>query len=465
VRTISGQPILTVSEMRAAEETAVQAGATLMDLMRAAGEAVGEQTRRMASGAPVLILCGPGNNGGDGYIAAAALAKAGHSVRVAASAEPRTDLAKAAYATWNREVEALGDADPAPIVVDALFGIGPTRAVPPEIDAALRRLLPAAKFRIAVDVPSGVGADDASVPDYLSGAASFDLTLAVGALKPAHVLQPGGSACGEVRIVDIGLPPIASTTLVIAPALWGSPKPTDHKYTRGMVAIVAGDLEGAARLAATAALRAGAGYAAIFGRSGAGGADAVVHRGLSPEALRDPRIGAIVIGPGLGRDAAARQWLQRVIADDAAALVIDGDALHLLELHSLRGRKNPVVLTPHAGEFSALFGDGGGSQIDRTRDAARRSGCIVVFKGATTVISDAQTAIVSPNGSGWLSTAGTGDVLAGAIAAAVAGRKDADTLQSAADGVWLHAQAARFAGTAFIADDLANALSTARGRT
>lgn len=461
MRRIAGQPILTIAQMHAAEQAAVRAGTSLADLMQAAGEAVGEQVRRLAAGAPVLILCGPGNNGGDGYLAAAALARAGHPVRVAASGEPRTDLATAARAGWTGPVETLAEATSAPILVDALFGIGPARPLPADIDAALRRLLPAASFRIAVDVPSGMGTDEATLPAYLSGSDAFELTLAISALKPAHVLQAAGAACGTVRILEIGLPQCEASVRVIAPMRRPPPGPQDHKYTRGMVAVVAGPMAGAARLAATAALHAGAGYAAIYGGSGSGGPDALVQRELSADALRDPRIGAIVIGPGLGRDARARKWLKQVIDDDAASLVIDGDALHLLDPEAIVGREKPVVLTPHASEFTALFGEGDGSQIDRTRAAARRTGATMVFKGATTVIASGDAVVVSPNGSGWLSTAGTGDVLAGAIAAMVAGRRDRDALDNAADGVWLHAEAARRAGKAFIADDLARALSAA----
>jgi hydroxyethylthiazole kinase-like uncharacterized protein yjeF len=228
-----------------------------------------------------------------------------------------------------------------------------------------------------------------------------------------------------------------------------------------MVAVVVGAMEGAARLAGIAALRSGAGYVALYGDSGRGGPDALVHRPYDPEALSDPRIGAILIGPGLGRDDDARQRLKRLVCADDHALVIDGDALQLLDPDTLASRRHPVILTPHAGEFKALFGDGAGSLLDRARAAAKRTGAVVVLKGPTTIVAAPARTIVHPRDNPWLSTAGTGDVLAGAIAAQLA-HAGTDPLAAASAGVWLHAQAARRLGASFIADDLANALTPVR---
>jgi hydroxyethylthiazole kinase-like uncharacterized protein yjeF len=457
---IDGAPILTAAAMRAAEEAAVAAGTSLEALMARAGAGVAQAARRLACAQEVLVLCGPGNNGGDGYVAASELLRFGHRVRVAAVGEPRSDLAARAAQRWGDPVEAIEQARPAPVIVDAVFGTGLTRELDARLDADLERLVGAAGLSIAVDLPSGVETDSGELRTMRRSATS--LTLALGALKPAHVLQPAATLCGTTRLLDIGLPPLtnASTRVIARPAL-PIPGPADHKYSRGMVAVVAGSMEGAARLAGAAALRAGAGYAALFGGCGHGGPDALVHRGWSPEALRDSRVGAIVIGPGLGRDEAAQERLATVLQGDSAPLVIDGDALHLIDLEEVRARRHPCVLTPHEGEFRAAFGEVDGSAIDRARWAAERCGAVMVLKGSTTVISDGERTVVSPGGSPWLSTAGTGDVLAGAIGAMLA-RSGPSAFEAACAGVWLHAEAARIAGASFIADDLVVALSQAR---
>ena len=485
---IEGQPILTAAQMRAAEARAAPTRDAMYALMERAGAGVAEAVRRLAAGAEALILCGPGNNGGDGYVAARILLEAGHPVRVAALGEPATDLARRARQGWTGPVEGLEGAVPAEMLVDALFGTGLARPLAPDVDAALARLLARSRFAIAVDVPSGVDADTGDLPwrsdplqpdrrqaGYLRPhGRAFDLTLALGAAKSAHVLQPATAPCGAVRLIDIGLPaPERAMPYHLLDPLWGNdhvmarpalapPGPTDHKYTRGMVAVVAGVMEGAARLAAIASLRAGAGYAALFGGSGQGGPDALVHRAWSADALCDPRIGAIVVGPGLGRNAIARERLAAVLATDTASVVVDGDALHLLDAGSLHGRQRRAVLTPHEGEFQAMFPDLTGSPVERARAAATQTGAIVVLKGSTTVIADSYHAIVKPGGNPWLSTAGTGDVLAGTIGALVARSGDIHPLDEVAAGVWLHAEAARRCRASFIADDLAHALTAAR---
>jgi hydroxyethylthiazole kinase-like uncharacterized protein yjeF len=456
---LDGKPLLTAAEMRAAEDAAIAGGATVQSLMDRAGREVAEMVRRLGSGNEVLILCGPGNNGGDGYVAATALHAAGVSVRVAMSAEPRTDAAKYARARWSGEVEELGRVAPAPILVDALFGTGLSRALDDSIATDLTRLRDRARLAIAVDLPSGVTTDDGAV---LNRIPTFDLTLALGAAKPSHLLYPAADHCGTVRVLDIGVP-VSSNATVLGELHRPAPGPDSHKYTRGMVAIVGGEMSGAAELAALAAMRAGAGYVLLLADGAAGQPHAIVRRPFAAEALNDTRIGAVVIGAGLGRGAVAGTRLDITLAS-SRPLVIDGDALHLLDenrLARLRTHAAPVVLTPHAGEFEALFGKGDGSKIDRARAAAAKAGATIVFKGADTVIAapDGQVR-VAQGASRWLSTAGTGDVLAGAIGAMLAARPGS-AIDAAAAGVWLHsAAAARLTGV-FIADDLAEALSTA----
>lgn len=449
-----GLPILTADEMRAAEARAIGAGATVDGLMARAGEAVAEQVRRLAVDAEVLVLCGPGNNGGDGYVVASALRRAGHPVRVAALGEPRTDAAAAARGRWDGAVEALLEAAPAPVVVDALFGVGLTRGLEESVVAALGRLVDAARLAIAVDVPSGVSCDDGAC---LAAVPAFDLTLALGAVKPAHVLQPAASCCGAVRVLEIGVSAEGSVTVADAPSL-AVPGAGAHKYSRGMVAVVAGAMAGASVLAAEAAARGGAGYVLLLGSATDRVPHAVVRRRFDAEELSDARIGAVVIGPGLGRDDRAVERLELALAA-GRPLVIDGDALHLVKARALPAG---TILTPHAGEFAALFGDTGGGKIARALEAARSSGAVVVFKGADTVIASPDgRAVVHPDGTGWLATAGTGDVLAGVIGARLAA--GTSPFEAAGAGVWLHAEAARRAGPAFMADDLAAHLPAAMG--
>lgn len=445
---LDGQPILTAAEMRAAEDAAIAAGATVESLMARAGQAIAEAIRRLAAGSEMLILCGPGNNGGDGYVAASVLRAACHAVRVAATGEPRTDAATDARAAWNGSVETIAEAKPAPVLVDALFGTGLSRGLEAAVVDHLHRLRGAACFAIAVDVPSGVATDDGAL---LSDIPTFSLTLALGAAKPAHLLHPAATRMGEVRILDIGVP-IGSAATVLAKPRVTRPFPDAHKYSRGMVAIVAGKMPGAAALAASAAAHSGAGYVLLLGSATDRVPHAIVRRRYDAALMEDERIGALLIGPGLGRDATACERLYQALASKRP-LVIDGDALHLLDPDASSRRSAPTILTPHAGEFDALFGAGAGSKIDRARAAAARSGAIIVFKGADTVIADPSGAVrVAHKASPWLSTAGTGDVLAGTIAARLA--TGASPLAAAVAGVWLHAEAARRAGSAFVADDL-----------
>jgi hydroxyethylthiazole kinase-like uncharacterized protein yjeF len=446
---IDGHPILTAAAMRAAEAACGDPAL----LMERAGAAVATAVARLAGGSPILILCGPGHNGGDGYVAARLLAAAGHDVRVAAIGEPRSPLAIAARRGWTGAVESLGLAKPAPVLVDALFGTGLTRALDDDTAAALHRLAKAARLRIAIDLPSGVAIDDGTVP---SEPPRFDVTLALAAPKPAHLLQPAARYCGTVRVLDIGVPVDGDAHVLTTPTL-PDPGPDSHKYSRGMVAVVGGDMAGAAELASIAAMRAGAGYVLYLGE-GQGPPHALVRRRWSPDALAEPRIGAAVVGPGLGRGDDARARLTAAIAS-GHPLVIDGDALRLLD--PAAPRTAATILTPHAGEFAHLFGHAAGSKIDLTRAAAVRAQAVVVHKGPDTVIAapDGRVA-VSAGASDWLSAAGTGDVLAGAAGAMLAA--GLPSFEAAGAAVWLHRAAAERCGRSFMADDLAAALSRVR---
>lgn len=441
-------PILTAAEMQAAEAAAMSRGETVETLMERAGKAVAEAVWRFGGGRPTLILCGPGNNGGDGYVAARHLATHGIEVRVAALGEPGTDAARAARRGWGGPVEKLEDVGPAPALVDALFGTGLSRALSDSVSGSLARLKRSARFTIAVDVPSGVGSDDG----VDLGAVAADLTLALGALKPAHLLQPAAQLCGIVRIADIGVPVTSRATVLARPHV-SPPGPDSHKYRRGLVGIIGGQMPGAAALSAAAAMRL-AGYVVVSGLVGMVLPHAVVHREWEKIAA-DGRVGALLVGPGLGRDTDARAWLDRAL-QTLHPLVLDADALMLLdpeELPELGRRMAPLIMTPHAGEFDTLFGKAGGSKIDRARAAAALAGAVIVFKGADTVIAapDGQVRIAPPT-PGWLASAGTGDVLAGMVAGCLSG--GLALFEAASAAVWLHGEAARLAGPALIADEL-----------
>jgi ADP-dependent NAD(P)H-hydrate dehydratase / NAD(P)H-hydrate epimerase len=463
-RAVMGAPILTAAQMRAAEDRAIAAGSSVSALMERAGTGVAEWVHRLAAGAEVLILCGPGNNGGDGYVVARVLASRGMPVRVAAVAAPRTEAAAEARKAWTGPVEPMPDALSnsgaySGVYVDAAFGTGLNRPLPESTSLVIERLVNFSKLAIAVDVPSGIDADTGNDHD-LFVERGFDVTLALGALKPAHLLQPTARLCGTVQLVDLGLGTFDAPVRA-QPRPWIlKPQPWTHKYSRGMVAVVSGPMHGASELAALAGYRAGAGYVLLLTGGLPHPPHAIVRQRWSAEALDDKRLGAVVIGPGLGRDDRAREKLEAALASPHP-LVIDGDALHLLDLDRLQTREAPTVLTPHSGEFAALFGDGEGSKIARTQDAARRSGAVVVFKGADTVIAapDGSASVALP-ASPWLSVAGTGDVLAGAIATMLA-QNHVTPIQAASTGVWLHAEAARLLNRCFLADELADALPRA----
>lgn len=448
-----GRPILTAAETRAAEQAIFAAGTSVEALMEQAGAAVAEAAWRFAAMPPTLILCGPGNNGGDGYVAARHLAARGVPVRVAATGAPTTAAAQAMRARWDGPVEDIANAKGAPLLIDCLFGTGLTRGLDAALADRLARLAAAAKLSIAVDLPSGISTDDGAA---LSPVPQFDLTVALGVLKPAHLLQPAAALCGRVAVADIGIAAASPAWELARPDL-PAPGPGDHKYARGLVAVIGGAMPGAAALSAIAAARAGAGYVVLAGE-GDGLPRAIVRRSAD-EALADARTGAVVVGPGLGRDADARRLL-RAALESGHPPVIDADGLTVLGtggLVHLRRLRDMAILTPHEGEFARLFGDLPGSRIDRARAAAARSGAVVLLKGSDSVVAhpDGRVAI-NRCAPAWLASAGTGDVLAGIIAAMRA--RGLDAFAAAQAGLWLHTDAAHRAGAGLIADDIATHL-------
>lgn len=455
-----GRIILTAAEMRAAEEKAIAAGTPVEELMERAGKGAAEAIWRYAGPIPALVLCGPGNNGGDGYVIARELAARGMEVRVAALGEPRTAAALAAFESWGRPVETPGEAAPAALLIDALFGTGLGRPLAAEASAALHRLAEGAAVRVAVDLPSGAATDDGAL---LSAVPDYELTVTFQTSKPSHLLQPAARHMGRLVIADIGIEATSRLAQIGRPK-FAAPGPDAHKYSRGFVAIVTGEMPGAAALSATAAARAGAGYVRIAGAETPldGTPHAIVQSPGRPwPHLDDPRIGARVVGPGLGLDDRARSTVRACLAA-AGTAIVDADALRLLAADGLewltRAPDIPII-TPHHGEFLALFGDLAGSKVERARAAAGLSGAVVVYKGPDTVVAapDGRAAIgTAPH---WLASAGTGDVLAGAIAAMRA--SGLPPFEAACAGVWLHGRAAELAGPGLIADDLAAQLPRA----
>lgn len=448
---MTGRPILTAEAMRTAEQAVIGAGTSIETLMERAGEALAEAAYRYSGAMPALVLCGPGNNGGDGYVAARALAERGVPVRVAASAEPRSAAASYARARWQGEVETLDERTKAePLVIDALFGTGLKRRLENTVIEPLLRLSNSSIVNIACDVPSGI---DTNGGFELNVVPSFDLTVAFGALKPAHRLYPAMHKCGRVVLADIGIDRHGRWQEIAAPRLPGI-DPGGHKYDRGLVHALAGTMPGAIALAVSAAAKAGAGYVQVStSRPISGLPSAVVQMDTAP--VNDERIGCVLVGPGLGD---IPQVLTLALTSRAPK-VIDADAIAQLgEPERLKGQD--AILTPHEGEFRKLFGNLEGSKAERALEAARRSDAVLVYKGPDTIVASPDGRLgFAPPAPAWLASAGTGDVLSGLIAAMRA--RGMPAFDAALAGVWLHGRAAEIAGPRMIADDLVDAVPRA----
>ena len=448
---MNGRPVLTAEAMRGAEQAAIDGGISVEQLMESAGAALAEAAYRFAGPTAALVLCGPGNNGGDGYVAARRLAERGVAVRVAALAEPRSDAAKRARSQWQGTVEPLGESTAAaPLLIDALFGTGLKRGLEAPVSEALSRLALAAMAKVACDVPSGVDSDSGA---ELGQVPRFDMTVTFGALKPAHLLFPAMHKCGRVVLADIGIA-AGSQWHEIAPPALPPLDPGAHKYSRGLVHALAGQMPGAIALAAKSAARAGAGYVRVSTSRHIDNLPASVAQ-LDTAEVNDERIGCLLVGPGMGD---IPQVLTLALTSKAPK-VIDADGItHLGEPERLI--RQDAIVTPHDGEFRRLFGVIDGSKPERAIEAAKRSGAVVVYKGADTLVAapDARLGFRQP-APPWLATAGTGDVLAGIIAAMRA--RGLPAFEAACAGVWLQAKSAEIAGPQMIADDLAAAVDDA----
>lgn len=486
--------ILTCAEMAKADAFAVAHGVPSLSLMENAGRAVAEAVTARFKPCAVTVLCGPGNNGGDGFVVARLLDESGFTVRVAHDADHKGD-AREMSARWKGAREALTPAalDGAKLVVDGLFGAGLSRP----LDGAYAQIVEALNDLpvVAIDIPSGVSGD---IGQPLGGVyVKAALTVTFFRKKPGHVLLPGRALCGEVVVADIGIPAqavgiTASSSEAVGhkkslhentPSLWHFPWPRldGHKYTRGHCVVVSGPAHatGAGRLAARAALRAGAGLVSVASPPDAVAVNAA-HltaimikpfdgaAGLS-ELLSDKRLNAVVLGPGLGVGRQTREMVIAALTSGAGAsakagatkkgVVLDADAITAFQDDSeflFRLLHDRCVLTPHAGEFERLFPgllDQSASKLDAVRAAAKRAGCVVLLKGADTVIAAPPgKAAINANAPPSLATAGAGDVLAGLVAGLLA--QGMAAFDAAACAAWLHGEAANRLGPGLIAEDL-----------
>ncbi len=471
--------LLTPTEMGEADRASAAAGVSGTALMEAAGGAVAVAVGERWPMRPVVVLCGPGNNGGDGFVAARHLRAAGWPVTLALLGAREALKGDAAHAAgqWTGAItpftpDCLAGAG---VVIDAIFGAGLSRPIDGEalvlIEAMTARRIPIC----AVDTPSGL---DGATGEVRGAAAPADLTVTFFRKKPGHLLYPGRGLCGDLVVADIGTP--ASVLTGVAPKAWENgpglwldaypwPRPESHKYTRGEVLILGGEATtGASRMSAQAASRAGAGLvtlaapAAVWSVYAAALTNAIVRSvhgdGDWLALLADPRRNAIAIGPGAGVGASTRQYVLDALAT-RRAVVLDADALtSFAEAPEdlFRAIRGPCVLTPHGGEFMRLFPTAG-DKLKRTREAARLSGAVVLLKGADTVIAAPDgRAVINANAPPQLATGGSGDVLTGFVVALLA--QGMAPFQAAAAAVWLHGAAASEFGLGLVADDLPQVL-------
>jgi NAD(P)H-hydrate epimerase len=488
---MSALSLLTVDQMSRADRAAVAAGVPGVKLMENAGRAVAEAILARWQPRPVLVLAGPGNNGGDGFVAARHLAQAGWPVRLALLGSRKRLTGDAAHhaALWDGEVLDLSPdlVDSEELVIDALFGAGLSRPLEGPARAAIEAAGAKGAPLVAVDVPSGLSGDSGAVLGPV--AARADLTVTFFRKKPGHLLLPGRMLCGEVVVAHIGIPEgvleqIASRTAENGPELWLDSLPrrelVDHKYCFGHAVVLGGaTMTGAARLAARAALRVGAGLGAAL-RVGAGLVSVACPPDVLPiyalasasliteplarvgdfaALLADRRKNAVLVGPGAGVCTKTRGHAL-VALGAGKAVVLDADALTVFAESPgdlFNGIKGPCVLTPHEGEFARLFPDLKGDKLERTRAAAERSGATVLLKGADTVIARPDgLAAINANAPPSLAVAGAGDVLAGLVLGLLA--QGMAPFEAAAAAVWLHGAAAATLGPGLLAEDLPEAL-------
>lgn len=488
------QLLLTPAEMALADRASIDAGVSGIDLMEAAGHAVANAVQRYWSIRPVLVLCGPGGNGGDGFAAARHLAVAGWQVRLASLCPVAALSGDAAHhaSLWHGPVEGFSVSllNDAQIVVDAIFGSGLSRSVDGTAGMMIEAMIQRASVICAVDVPSGM--DDATGA-VLGVAAPAAVTVTFFRKKPGHLLSPGKTLCGKLEVADIGTPEsvfdaikaeIGKTgercqTWENGTALWESaypwPHPEGHKYQRGHALILGGaKITGASRLTARAATRVGAGLVTLAAPKQVWAVYATALTGVMVRALRrdqagqvnidfadllsDVRHNAIAIGPGVGVGDGTRGAVIGALST-RRAVVLDADALTSFAEEPailFKAINGPCVLTPHEGEFARLF-DVAGDKLTRARQAAKTSGAVVLLKGSDTVIAEpGGRAVINSNAPATLATGGSGDVLTGFVTGLLA--QGLDPFRAACAATWLHGEVATAFGAGLIAEDIPDGL-------
>jgi NAD(P)H-hydrate epimerase len=481
---MSGE-ILTVAQCYEADAYAAAHGVPTLTLMEKAGRAVADAIEARWAPLTVAVLCGPGNNGGDGFVVARLLRERGWDVRLALLG--RRDALKgdadAMAARWSGSDEPLSSTmfDDVTLIVDALFGAGLSRPLEGDVAVLAKTLNKSPIPVVAVDVPSGIAGDTGAA---LGGVCiEADLTVTFFRKKPAHVLMPSREICGEIVVADIGIPAgalneIKPDLFENDPAQWHYPWPaaTDYKYSRGHCVVVSGPAHatGAARMAARAALRVGAGLVSVASPEDAVAINAAQltaimvkpfdGAGELSELLKDERLNSIVIGPGCGTGKETKAMVAAVLATKAA-VVLDADALTVFKddpAALFKQTRAPCVLTPHDGEFERIFPGllkKSASRIDAAREAAKTAHCTVLLKGPDTVIAAPDgRAIVNTHTAATLATAGSGDVLSGLIGGLMA--QKVEPHQAAAMATWLHGDAALRFGPGLIAEDLPELMPT-----
>jgi NAD(P)H-hydrate epimerase len=468
--------LLDVRRMDEAERLTLAAGTPATLLMEHAGQSVAREIMQRWSARPVIVLCGPGNNGGDGFATARHLSTAGWPVRVALLGPPDClkETARFHADLWRGEVRQLvpGMLDDAKLVVDAILGAGLDRP----LEGSAAEILSVAAGRrlpiVAIDVPSGLMGDTGEA----LGAVAATLTVTFFRKKPGHLLLPGRLLCGEVVVADTGIPSsvldqVAPDTFENDPKLWVARLPRakagGNKYNRGHALISGGyPMTGAVRMAARAAARAGSGLTTIAVSPVALPVYAATLTSIMVQPLAVPedfdyllddiRYTAFLIGPGAGTGEETRSRVLSILKTgrptllDADALTAFADDPPTLD-EAITGS---CVLTPHDGEFHRLF-DPSGDKLTRTRAAASRSGAIIVLKGSDTVITHPDgRSIINSNAPPTLATAGAGDVLSGIILGFLA--QGMEPFLAAAAAVWVHGAAAAEFGPGLIAEDLAD---------
>lgn len=485
--------LMTPDQMGKADALTIARGTPGTVLMERAGQAVENAAMAMVPPkAKILLLCGPGNNGGDGYVAARLLSEGDYSVTVIALGDTNSLSGDAAWAfqKWKGPMHQDADFETYDLIIDALFGAGLTRALDGKASALVERANEAPCPILSVDLPSGVDGRTGHAYGPTMRAAR---TITFHRLKPGHALYPGRGLCGAIEVADIGLDAAAAHEAGYVAQLTGRyladrREPISgntHKFAKGHALVVGGPPEkaGAGFLAASAALRAGAGLTTLAAPK------AVVEgsMGLHPSLMRaqcesatdlarlltNPKLSACVLGPGLPPNEATRQMVYAALTSQAA-LVLDAGALSAFAgmgevlFQQISVRAAPTVLTPHEGEFARLFGMLGASlsKIEKAQAAAAKSGAVLVLKGADSVIAHpggaADCMFINGNAPPWLATAGSGDVLAGLVAGLMATPDRSGDPQRLSEtvalGVWLHGQAGQVAGPALVASDLEPAL-------